>query len=718
MLRKTILLLFISSLLTACTGTGEECDASKYDCTPISQSSISDLESSSSSTSSNSNSSLTIESSSSSVSSLALESSSSLVTVSSSSSSSAPSHNLAISSECFFEFTLGESINEQWTQDCKSLNRASFIDPYAPEPIEFYARYLHFVLDEPQDIGFSIFSGSSPAIYLLNGDTGEIITQGSDEIALRAYEPGNYVMEFTGSGPNFFTITSNLIDFGSEDCYEPAALNQIITSSWRPECTSNQRDYIDPYQESNATAHRARFFNFSVGDNGDVDIQIDSDNDHYIYLYEGNDDSSAPIYEGNDSALSLTDGDYTLEVAGYTKDDIGAFTLQIKQLDTNPICEQAATFDQLMSGGWVSSCSKTSGFTNNDPYADFKNAHARYFTFELEEQSDLTLQLITSNNSDAKGLIVYSADDLDQPIEQAIGGLFSSGNLSIDIRLPAGSYTIELLSNTLVEYGLTVDLLEASTTCEQNITLGIAYQGLSDSGCPMVLPVTDNNDPYAPDSSLYVGNRFKFSLLDKQGVSATVSGGLNRNPRALYHDIAGEPPLLIAVEPSEQFSSPAAINLEVGAGNYFLELWVNNNSAPQNFTANILEDTVPACQRYLALDSALLNRLSSQCQARAKSRDFSNFDPYSPVETGFFYSVLYSFAALEAGTYILNISDASFTPEVFWWPHATSHLQANLESESGSSITLELERGYYAIEVTSATSDQLGSMTVTISKPQ
>lgn len=618
---------------------------------------------------------------------------------------------LPVAQECYIEFAVGGSANASWLAACPSLNREGYVDPYAPAPVEFYSRFAEFKLHSTQDIGFSVFGGKSVYLYLLDANSGKILKEGYDSLPTAAIEPGDYVLEISSGSTNAFTLDSKQVDFGSPDCYLPLELNQAVSSSWRPECTSDVRDYVDPYQESNSTTNRARYFNFQVGSNGDVNIQVDSAADYYWYLYEGS-YAGIPIEEGaGDKAVSLAPGDYTLEVANFTKDDVGEFNVLVEQLDSNLQCEQTALLNSTQDGGWVSACTKKSGYEYQDPYAETADSYARYYALALDNVSDLRLTLTDSASyNSTNALVLYSADDLSMPIAQKESSSFSSENsLSLDVRLASGAYLVEVLSSELAQYRLRLEQLENVTGCSQPVNLGVAYQGLSESGCPMVLPISGNNDPYAADAAQYVANRFSFSLMEPQAISAAVSGALGYNPRALYRDLPGRSPLLIAAEPSDYyFGSPETIRKDLGQGDYFIELWVANNSAPDDFTMSVRRATAPACEKFLSVSVVFNGSLASFCKSEVKPRDYSNYDPYAVNETGYFYGQRFTFEVPEAGNYQLDIS-ASFVPEVYIWPAAS---QSDVARHSGSVVNTFLEAGYYTIELTSSAPDMLGSFSI------
>ncbi|WP_394202263.1 hypothetical protein [Marinagarivorans algicola] len=684
-----------------------KCDTQKFDCTPLGSSQISissdaSISSTAAASSVDNIDPYTANSSSESASKVSSEANSS---------ASLPSTPLSIASECFIEFSPGDSTYAQWNSNCTSYSREAYDDPYSPEPIAFYSRYVEFTLDSIEDLGFSAFGGNSTYLYLLDAVTGDVLKSDYRELDVSAIEAGHYVLEISGANVTSFTLDSTKIDFGTPECYLPLTVNQSVATSWRPECTSNIRDYIDPYQESNAIAHRARFFNFEIEDNGDVEIQVDSAAQYYMYLYSGTNDATIPLYSGsNDKAVSLEPGSYTLEVATYSKDDVGEFNVRVEQLDSNQQCEQAAIFNSTLAGGWIGNCLKKSTFTNNDPYAPSNDSYARYYAIDLDSPSDMQLSLKTESFG-AKALAIYNKGDLHTPIK------FNSSDflrtLNIDIRLEAGEYIIETLSNDLKQYQIRIDQLDSTTSCEQSIELNVPYQGLSDSGCPMALPVTDNIDPYALNPNGYVSNRFNFSLMEPQALSVSTRGDLSSNPFALYRSLPGSEPLIIAARPTDYFSSPSTVKAALGKGDYFVDIWVDNNSAPRNFELNVNTTNNSECESFLPLSKNISTQLFRFCNSIQKPRDTSNDDPYTFNNTGYFYSQRFTFAVLEEGEYQLDIN-GSFRPEVYYWP---SNKNEDVTRVTGSQILMDLTTGYYTIEVTSESSDVLGSFTIKATKP-
>ncbi|HRH77371.1 MAG TPA: hypothetical protein PK129_08485, partial [Cellvibrionaceae bacterium] len=587
-----------------------------------------------------------------------------------------------------------------------------------PNPI--YARYAEFTLAEVRDIGFSVYGGGSTIVYLLNGDTGQILKQGYDSLPTSSLRPGNYVLEITNTSANYFTLISNQVEFGSADCFAALTLGQSLASSWRPECISSIREYIDPYQDTSTTKSRARFFNFEVSEVNEFKFDVSSSTQLYMYLYEGDSNSGVPVTQGtNIPVQTLSPGKYTLEVATFTQAGVGTFNVAVSLLDPSGQCTSNLSLNQTYSQGFLSRCLKQSQGLNSDPYSDYSKGYGRYYNFEVDRTSDLTFLFNPSTGYDsaarAKAIRLFNRNEFNSTLASAVSSGFGSGLLQFNKRVTPGKYTVELLSGDLSSYSLQINQSASLNDCQQAISLGQGWQGFSVADCQPVVGLA-NADPYTPRAENYVANRYDFSLNYKQAVAVNVAGDLGYSPRALYKLAENGKPLLVNLAPYSQFSfggDSLKISSELDQGDYFVELWIGKNSQPMQFNLRVDPVAVNPCDRYFRIPGSIEGSLSTACQSGHKYRVY-NIDPYNVYNTGRYYAQAYTVEVPVNGRYNFSL-ESSFAPESYWRanPQGTFNFANKLV---GKSFELDLSAGFYHFEVTSEAYDVLAPFSLTVNK--
>ena len=220
----------------------------------------------------------------------------------------------------------------------------------------------------------------------------------------------------------------------TDECGETLSGDGTVSGEWAAGCDSAVDD-----------RGHARYYSFTLAQQSDVTITLEStDADTYLYLRDGDARSGAFLYENDDDGgttkstiqETLAAGTYTIEATTYGTGETGDFTLTVSGLggtapDPGTGCGQTITADGTVSGTWAAGCdSEVSG-----------RGHARYYTFTLAQQSDVTITLESTDADtylylragDARsGAFLYENDD--------DGGTTKS---TIDESLAAGTYTIE-----------------------------------------------------------------------------------------------------------------------------------------------------------------------------------------------------------------------------------------------------------------------------------
>ena len=216
--------------------------------------------------------------------------------------------------------------------------------------------------------------------------------------------------------------------------------------SWTGNCASTHRP-----------GHYARFYSFTLTQQTEVEINLTSSEDTYLYLLRGADANGAVVAENDDGvsdntnsriSRTLAAGTYTIEATTYTKGATGDFTLSIVPSGTTApppadACEYTLTAASStappgsgVSGQWTGDCAST-----NQP-----GSYARYYTFTLPEASEVTITL----ESDVDTFLYLLEGAGNDGTVVAKNGDIETGNTNSQVRefLDAGTYTIEATTNS------------------------------------------------------------------------------------------------------------------------------------------------------------------------------------------------------------------------------------------------------------------------------
>ena len=237
--------------------------------------------------------------------------------------------------------TLAEAAEAEgeWTSDCTSTNRSGG-----------YARFYTFRLEEETEVTIELTSEVDTYLFLLDGaDKGAEFRTENDDIEtgvnsnsriVETLESGTYTVEattYTSGQTGQFTLSITVPmettepPVSSEDPCVAAlgTLTGAVTGngSWSDDCASTNR-----------SGSYARYYSFTLSQETEVQVDLTSDADTYLFLLEGvgrdgtveaeNDD----IVSGNTNSqiiATLAAGAYTIEATTYEEGVTGEFTLSV-----------------------------------------------------------------------------------------------------------------------------------------------------------------------------------------------------------------------------------------------------------------------------------------------------------------------------------------------------------------------------------------------------
>ena len=344
-----------------------------------------------------------------------------------------------------------------WAFDCDSTNRAGR-----------YARYYTFTLRQEAELQIDVVSTEDPFAFLLEGagKDGEVLAKNDDVAAgtdlnsriSATLAAGRYTIEATTYSEEVageFTLTiafTEAVEDIPDPCVTPLETPTGVvtqTGTWADDCQSTNR--IGTY---------ARFYSFTLEQEAELQIDLMSSHDPFLFLLHGdgrdgtlvaqNDDVTVSVDLNSRISMTLAAGTYTIEATTYNTWATGDFTLRIvgpegTSAQTTDVCvEDLGTPSTVVTktGTWTDACDSTSR----------EGQYARFYTFTLEQQSEVQIDLVSTQDpylfllqgTGTNGAEVDSNDDIVPNVEL---------DSQISVTLAAGSYTIEATTYDVGETG-------------------------------------------------------------------------------------------------------------------------------------------------------------------------------------------------------------------------------------------------------------------------
>ena len=368
---------------------------------------------------------------------------------------------------CALSIEAEATIEGTWDSTCVSVRSA----PDGND--ERYARFFEFTLSEAAEVTITLESDENTLLYLLegHGKDGELLfenegvsTGNANRISRlnETLQPGDYTIEATTydtEREGDFTLTIGSLreaelpppEPEADPCWESIDADGAIEGSWNDTCLSVRRARV-----GNGEVY-ARFFEFTLIEVADVTITLESDEDTFLYLSDGHGKDGEILHENDDIAtgganlnsrlsVALQPGDYSIEATTYYAERADDFTLTIEGLgeaaapEPGPgaqACRQSIATDGVIEGSWDATC-----LSDRTIKHDQRDRYARYYTFTLSEASDITITLVSEEDTylyllegnDRTGTILYENDDISYG---------TNTNSRLSENLPSGDYTIE-----------------------------------------------------------------------------------------------------------------------------------------------------------------------------------------------------------------------------------------------------------------------------------
>ena len=211
-----------------------------------------------------------------------------------------------------------------WSNSCNSTHRSGK-----------YARFYSFTVSPSTQTKIDLTSSVDTYLYLLQGSgtSGSVIESddddgiGTNSRIVRTLSSGTYTVEattYSSAQTGSFTLT--ITPVCSVTSLGTLSGTTTRTGSWSNSCNSTHR-----------SGRYARFYSFSVAQTSDVQIDLASSVDPYMFLLSGAGTGGSVLeYDDDDGPgvnaqiiIELSAGSYTVEATTYSSAQTGSFTLTI-----------------------------------------------------------------------------------------------------------------------------------------------------------------------------------------------------------------------------------------------------------------------------------------------------------------------------------------------------------------------------------------------------
>ena len=586
-----------------------------------------------------------------------------------------------------------------------------------------HARYYSFTLEQSSEVTITLESTDADTyLYLRSGDatSGTFLHQNDDDggttksTIQETLAAGSYTIEATtyGTGETGdFTLTVSGLGGTTPDpgtgtgCGQTITADGTVSGTWAAGCDS----------EVSGRGH-ARYYSFTLSQESEVTITLEStDADTYLYLRAGDARSGAFLYENDDDGgttkstiqETLAAGSYTIEATTYGTGETGSFTLTVSGLGgttpdpgTGTGCGQTITADGTVSGTWAAGCdSEVSG-----------RGHARYYSFTLAQESEVTITLESSDadtylylrEGDARsGAFLYENDD--------DGGTTKS---TIEETLAAGSYTIEATTYGTGETGdftLTVSGLgdtaptpgpDPTDQCGETLTGDGTVSGNWDAGC--------DSEASGRGHARYYG----FTLAQESEVTITLESSDADTYLYLREGDARSGAFLYEND-DDGGTTKSTIEETLAAGSYTIEATTYGTGETGDFTLTVsgLGGTTPdpgtgtGCGETITADGTVSGTWAAGCDSEASGRGHARYYGFTLAQES---EVTITLESSDADTYLyLREGDA----------RSGAFLYENDDDGGTTKSTIEetLAAGSYTIEATTYGTGETGDFTLTVS---
>ena len=358
-------------------------------------------------------------------------------------------------------------------------------------------------------------------------------------------------------------------------------------------------------------------------------------------------------------------------------------------------------WDALSSDQWQSNCTSVTRTDTSDPYNP-KPALAKYYTFTLDRDADVRIQLDSQYNSYNKRFNIIEGNNAYGSI------LFSNQYRTLETRLVAGTYTLEASNTygTSFTYQVAFNDISANNECVQAISTGTPISDGWVSACE-----STNRDLVDPYNTIPgEGHRtkyFTFSLQDYTDIRIDVNSTVN----TYIYILSGTGEFAV---PYEDFNSET-VTTSLPQGDYTIEVTTYERYAPGQFLIELnTYSNAGGCSQDLTLGSMISGSWSADCEIRSWLDE--NGDPYQgegPERANY-----YRFTLTEAKELRFRLAGQNDSNTIFSVYESGNYLdklattQPSYWGNPSSEFSIRLEPGSYELEVTKYNEVAIGDYTI------
>ena len=597
-----------------------------------------------------------------------------------------------------------------------------------------HARYYSFTLAEESEVTITLESTDADTYLYLRQESatsGTILHENDDHDGSTSISriqetlgAGSYTIEATtyGAGETgTFTLSVSGLgtgaapptEPGADPCGEALPGDGSVDGTWAAGCGS----------EVSGRGH-ARYYSFTLAEESEVTITLEStDADTYLYLRQESATSGTILHENDDhdgsTSISriqetLGAGSYTIEATTYGAGETGTFTLSVSGLGTGAApptepgadpCGEALPGDGSVDGTWAAGCgSEVSG-----------RGHARYYSFTLAEESEVTITLESTDadtylylrqESATSGTILHENDDHDG----------STSISRIQETLGAGGYTIEATTYGAGETG----------------TFTLSVSGLGTGAAPPTEPGTDPcvealpgdgsvDGTWAAGCGSEVSGRgharyYSFTLAEESEVTITLESTDADTYLYLRQESATSGTILHENDDHDGSTSISRIQETLGAGGYTIEATTYGAGETGTFTLSVsglgtgaappTEPGTDPCVEALPGDGSVDGTWAAGCGSEVSGRGHARYYSFTLAEES---EVTITLESTDADTYLYLRQESATSGTI---------LHENDDHDGSTSISRiqeTLGAGGYTIEATTYGAGETGTFTLSVS---
>ncbi len=624
--------------------------------------------------------------------------------------------------DCESAYNIGDTARSNITSNCHSEHYTNY-DPYNPSP--YLAKYFRFSLERDADVKFE---ASGPGrMYLIRGTnrTGTVIKSTTNRVMKLHLSTGDYILEYANSYTSNFTLVSSFNDTGNTTCVNALTFGNTVHDGWVPGCSSNNRDIADPYSPVPDQGHRAKYFTFTLEQDSDIAVSVTSEVSPYIYILEGHGEFGAIQQEisGNSSNIFLTAGQYTVELTTQNRYDPGQFELIVSEIASGATCERAINFNETISEAWSPTCNIRSWIPgNSDPYAGQNPERAKYYTFALNDASDIRFSL-QPGNSNKTLLNLYRAGNYGSKVASTHPSTpWSTPATSISEHLASGDYVLEVTQFNQTAIGsFSIQAEKLTSECNINVPYSgspVSIESRLSSNCTTEFRGIDGVfDPYGVQQGTYYAKRFEFTLENTAAVRIAASG---QQSSYLYLAKKGELDNLVITEsygPNHWSTTTSpSVTRELAPGTYIAE--ITSHYPGRSFDIRFsLSSASSSCELSAMINERKNAQLDSRCEAKSKD-SVRNPNPYSSPDHFRYYAKRFTFEVRESKTYEISVNSSGFGAHAFLMRGGDykGELIDDFYTTSSGKLSRDftLSPGIYTLEVTSTDHNRSGTVGVLV----